>query len=109
MIKRLGSTGNGRLWMVLLQRHSLGKQVHARILLRAKSGTKHSILVDGKGITPSVSIDGAKKHYMKMTKCTLQNIEINRKNRKHEPTTKLKQHMCMDKCYDYLGVFELCK
>jgi hypothetical protein len=56
-----------------------------------------------------VSIDGPKKHYMMMTKCTLQNIEINRKNRKHEPTTKLKQRMCMDKGYDYLGVFELCK
>lgn len=27
-----------------------------------------------------------------------------RKNRKHEPTTKLKQHMCMDKGYDYLEV-----
>jgi hypothetical protein len=101
MIKRLGSTGNGRLWIVLLQRHFLGKQVHARILLRAKSDTKHSILVDDKVIPPSMSIDGAKKHYLKMTKCTLQNIEI---NKKHEPTTKLKQHMCMDKCYDYLEV-----
>ena len=64
--------------MVLLQRHFLGTQVHARILLRAKSDTKHSILIDGKVIYPSIPIDGAKKHYMKMTKCTLQNIEINR-------------------------------
>jgi hypothetical protein len=71
------------------------------ILLRSISGTNYSILVDGKGITPSVPIDDAEKHYTKMTKCTLQNIEI---NKKHEPTTKLKQHMCMDKCYDYLEV-----
>ncbi|MBV9176061.1 MAG: hypothetical protein JO297_03395 [Nitrososphaeraceae archaeon] len=34
---------------------------------RAKSGTEHIILVDGKGMPPSVSIDGSNIHSMKMT------------------------------------------
>ena len=35
---------------------------------RAKSGTKRSILVDGKGVPLSVSVDAANRHDMKMTK-----------------------------------------
>jgi putative transposase len=38
-----------------------------------------------------------------MTKSTLQNVVIN----KPEPTIKSKQHMCMDKGYDYPEVYEL--
>ena len=44
---------------------------------KAKSGIKHSTLVDGKGIPPSMSIDGANIHSMKMTKCTFQEIVLN--------------------------------
>ena len=40
---------------------------------------------------------------MKMTKSTLQNVVID----KPEPTIKSKQHMCMDKGYDYPEVYEL--
>ena len=77
--KKTGMTGNGRRLVVLLQRHLLGKKVHAPDSVdRAKSGIKHSILADGKGI-PSVSIDGANIHYMKTTKCALQNVVINKK------------------------------
>jgi hypothetical protein len=43
---------------------------------RSKSCTKHVILVDGKGIPPSMSIDGANIHSMKMTKCTFQEIVL---------------------------------
>ena len=53
---------------------------------RAKSGTKLSILVDGKGIPLSLSVDGANRHDMKMTKATLQSIVIYRP----EPTIRLK-------------------
>jgi transposase len=91
MIKRLGLTGNGRLWlMALLQRHLLGeKGTGANPTDRAKSGTKRSLLVDGKGVPLSVSVDGANRHDMKLTKSTLQNVVIN----KPKPTIKLKQHM----------------
>ena len=70
---------------------------------RAKSGTKRSILVDGKGVPLGVSVDGANRHDMKMTKATLQSIVIYRP----EPTIRLKQHMCMDKGYDFPEVYEL--
>jgi len=70
---------------------------------RSKSGTKRSILVDGKGVPLSVSVDGANRHDMKMSKATLQNIVIYRP----EPTMRSKQHMCMDKGYDFPEVYEL--
>jgi hypothetical protein len=90
MITRLGLTGNGRLWMALLQRHLLGeKGTGPNPTDRAKSGTKRSLLVDGKGVPLSVSVDGANRHDMKLTKSTLQNVVIN----KPEPTIKSKQHM----------------
>ena len=54
---------------------------------RAKSGTKRSILVDGKGVPLGVSVDGANRHDMKMTKATLQSIVIYRP----EPTIRLKR------------------
>ena len=78
-IKKLGSIGNGRLWMVLLQKHLLGeKSTGPNPTDRAKSGTKRSILVDGKGVPLGVCVDGANRHDMKMTKATLQSIVIYR-------------------------------
>ena len=49
-------------------------------------GTKRSILVDGKGVPLSVSIDGTNRHDMKMSKATLQSIVIYRP----EPTIRSK-------------------
>ena len=43
------------------------------------------------------------RHDMKMTKATLQSIVIYRP----EPTIRLKQHMCLDKGYDFPEVYEL--
>jgi len=40
---------------------------------------------------------------MKMTKTTLQSIVVHRP----KPSTRVKQHMCMDKGYDYPEVYEL--
>jgi putative transposase len=70
---------------------------------RAKSGTKRSVLVDGKGVPISVSVDGANRHDMKMSKATLQSIVIYRP----KPTMRSKQHMCLDKGYDFPEVYEL--
>lgn len=70
---------------------------------RAKSGTKRSILVDGKGVPLGVCVDGANRHDMKMTKATLQSIVIYRP----DPTIRSKQHMCMDKGYEFPEVYEL--
>jgi hypothetical protein len=70
---------------------------------RSKSGTKCSILVVGKGVTISVSVVGANTHDMKMSKATLQSMAIYRP----EPTIRSKQHMCLDKGYDFPEVYEL--
>jgi putative transposase len=70
---------------------------------RAKSGTKRSMVVDGKGVPIGITVDAASRHDMKMTRATLQSIVV----RRPEPTIRAKQHMCMDKGYDYPEVYEL--
>ena len=90
--------------MVLLRKHLLGeKSTGPNPTDRSKSGTKRSILVDGKGVPIGVSVDGANRHDMKMSKATLQSIVVYRP----EPTIRSKQHMCLDKGYDFPEVYEL--
>jgi hypothetical protein len=52
-----------------------------------------------------ITVDAANRHdMMKMTKAILlQSIMVHRP----EPTIRLKQHMCMDKDYDFPKVHEL--
>ena len=51
---------------------------------RAKSGTNRSIVVDGKGLPLSITVDAANRHDMKMTRATLQSIVVHRP----KPSTK---------------------
>ena len=80
-----------------------GKGTGANPTDRAKSGTKRSMIVDGKGVPLGITVDAANRHDMKMTKATLQSIVVHRP----EPTTRAKQHMCMDKGYDFPEVHDL--
>ena len=75
--------------MVLLQRHLLGEKSTGPNPLQTEvnQGTKRSILVDGKGVPLSLSVDGANRHDMKMSKATLQSIVIYRP----EPTIRSKR------------------
>jgi putative transposase len=41
---------------------------------RPKSGTKRSLLVDGKGVPLGITVDGTNIHDMKMTQATLQSM-----------------------------------
>ncbi len=94
--------GNGRPWMTLLQRHLLGeKGAGANPTDRAKSGTKRSIVVDGKGVPLGITVDAANRHDMKMIRATLQSIVV------HRPGSDQSEHMCMDKGYDFPEVHEL--
>jgi putative transposase len=98
-------------WMVLLQRRLVGeKGTGPSPTDGAKSGTKRSIVVDGKGVPIGVTVDAANRHdMMKMTKATtLQSIVV---HRPEPPTITLKQHMYvwMDKGYDFPEVYELLK
>jgi putative transposase len=56
-----------------------------------------------KGVPLGITVDAANRHDMKMTKATLQSIVVDRP----EPTIRSKQHMCMDKGYDFPEVHKL--
>ena len=81
---------------------------------RSKSGIKRSLLVDGQGIPLGITVDGANRHDMKMTKATLQSIVVCRPQPQPPPpssspsTTHIQQqHICLDKGYDYPEVYKL--
>jgi putative transposase len=87
---------------------------------RSKSGTKRSPLVEGQGIPLGITIDGANRHDMKMTKATLQSIVVCRPLLSQPPSSQppsssslatvhiqQQQHICLDKGYDYPEVYEL--
>ena len=61
---------------------------------RGKSGTKRSLLTDGKGVPLGVAVDGANRHDMKLVGATLESIVVKR------PETG-PQNICLDKGYDY--------
>ena len=115
-MKKLVSTGNGNQWMVQYQKHRLGeKSTGPNPTDRGKSGTKRSLLVEGQGIPIGITVDGANRHDMKMTKATLQSIVVCRPPPPSQPSsssssttnTQQQQHTCLDKGYDYPEVYEL--
>jgi len=58
------------------------------------------LLVDGGGVPLALSVDGANRHDMKLVRATLNNLMASR-------PTRRKQHLCMDKGYDYPTVWAL--
>ena len=89
--------------MMLLQRRLLGENgTGENPTDTAKYGNKRGIVTDDKGVPLGIRVDAANRHDMKMTRATLQGIVVDRL----EPTIKLKQHMCMDKDYDFPEVHE---
>ncbi|MEM3172283.1 MAG: IS5 family transposase [Candidatus Nitrosotenuis sp.] len=68
---------------------------------RAKSGTKRSLLVEGRGIPIGLAVDGANRHDINAEK-TLENIAI----RRPDPD-RIDQNICLDKGYDFPEVDEL--
>lgn len=70
---------------------------------RAKSGTKRSLLTDGRGVPLSVAVAGSNRHDMKLTSPTLASPIVERP----EVTADAPQHLCADKGYDYPEVDEI--
>ena len=100
--------------MVQYQKHRLGeKSTGPNPTDRGKSGTKRSLLVEGQGIPIGITVDGANRHDMKMTKATLQSIVVFRpsssssSSSSSSTTNTQQQHICLDKGYDYPEVYEL--
>lgn len=64
---------------------------------RAKSGTKRSLLTDGKGIPLAIALDGANRNDFKMSRETLEAMILERP----EPRPGRRQPLSLDKGYDY--------
>jgi len=62
---------------------------------RGKSGTKRSLLVEGKGIPLAIEVGPSSRHDAKMLAATLDAVVIERP----EPTDKQEQNLCLDKAY----------
>jgi putative transposase len=70
---------------------------------RAKSGTKRSLLTDGRGVPLAVVLAGANQNDFKLVGETLKALVVSRP----EASEENPQGMCLDKGYDYPEVYEL--
>jgi putative transposase len=70
---------------------------------RAKKGTKRSILTDANGIPISIVVSGANRHDKILLPENLKSIVVPRP----KPTKKNKQHLLLDKGYDYPDIRDL--
>jgi transposase len=64
---------------------------------RGKTGTKRSLLTEGRGVPLGVAVDGANRNDMKMVRPTLEAQVVERP----KPTKKKPQNLCLDKGYDF--------
>jgi putative transposase len=70
---------------------------------RGKSGTKRSLLTDGRGVPIGLAVDGANRNDFKLTRETIESIAVERP----DVTPDAPQGMCLDKGYDYDEVRDL--
>ena len=61
------------------------------------------MLCEGRGVPIGLAVDGANRHDMKLTEETLASIPIKRP----EPRPYHRQHLCLDKGYDFDEVREI--
>lgn len=64
---------------------------------RGKSGTKRSLLTDGRGIPLAIVLAGANRHDMKLTEATLAAQRIVPTDQRADEI----RNLCLDKGYDY--------
>lgn len=64
---------------------------------RGKRGVKRSVLTDGRGTPIGVAIAGANRNDHLLMRDTLDAMGVERPR----PTRRRKQHLCLDKGYDY--------
>jgi putative transposase len=69
---------------------------------RGKSGTKRSVLIDGRGVPLSVIVDGANCHDKTLALRTIDEMVATRP----EKRVYRVHHICLDKGYDYRDVIE---
>ena len=80
-----------------------GKKVGKNPTDRGKTGTKRSMLTDGRGVPIGLAVDGANRNDFKMARATIESIAVERP----DPTPDTPQGLCLDKGYDYDEVRDL--
>ena len=60
---------------------------------RGKTGTKRSVLTDGRGVSLGLAVDGANRNDFKMARATLESIAAVRP----DATPEAPQGLCLDK------------
>jgi transposase len=87
----------------------VGKKTGPNPTDRAKSGTKRSILTDGRGIPLGVAVAGANVNDYKLTQETLESIPVERPNPRapDEQGEVPEQGLCLDAGYFQEAIYEL--
>jgi putative transposase len=60
---------------------------------RGKTGTKRSVLTDGRGVPLGLAVDGANRNDFKLARATIESIAAERP----DPTPEAPQGLCLDK------------
>ena len=63
---------------------------------RGKTGTKCSVLTDGRGVLIGLAVDGANRNDFKMVQETIESLDLERS----DPTPDTPQGLCLDTGYD---------
>jgi len=71
---------------------------------RAKCGSKRHLLIDGNGAPLGLHLSGANQHDMKGLATLLRSGLL---LRRPKPTQRKRQHLCLDKAYDYPEIDQL--
>src|SRR5499426_2096486 len=80
-----------------------GEKVGKNPTDRGKSGTKRSLLTDGRGVPIGLAVAGANRNDFKLVRETIESIAVERP----DPTRDTPQGMCLDTGYDYDEVRDL--
>jgi transposase len=98
------SIGSGNRWTGRRPSHrSAGKKTGKNPTDRGKTGVKRSLLTDADGIPIGVAVEGANRHDIELTGARFNSIAIDRP----QPRPYHRQHLHLDKGYDYHEVREL--
>ena len=87
----------------------MGKKTGPNPTDRGKSGTKRSLLTDGRGVPLAVVVAGANRNDFKLAAPTLAALVVPRPVAEPgtDPAAALQCGLCLDKGYDFAEVYEL--
>ena len=109
MMRWSGSSGAGKPWTVQCTRHRwVGEKTGPNPTDRGKTGTKESILVDGRGVPLGAVVAGANVNDYQLLEVTLESSPIPRPDPRvpDSPAAGTEQGLCLDAGYFYAEIYE---